>query len=120
MPSRWLILVIALVVLGPSSCAQTFDVLPEIDAYYRFNPNIRIYFQARGTREAGEQNSAEIGPSIDYHIKSLNDLAEITKCDLDKAKFQLLSFAVGYRYLPYPNAPPTNRFEPLFHFERPR
>ena len=59
MPSRWLILVIALVVLGPSSCAQTFDVLPEIDAYYRFNPNIRISFQAKDTREAGEQNSAD-------------------------------------------------------------
>jgi len=72
MPSRWLILVIALVMLAPSSCAQTFQVLPEIDAYYRFHPNIRIYFQAKDTREGGEQNSAEIGPSLDFHIKGLS------------------------------------------------
>jgi len=30
---------------------QTFQVLPEIDAYYRFNPNFRIYVQAKDTRE---------------------------------------------------------------------
>jgi len=66
------------------------------------------------TREGGEQNSAEIGPILDFHIKSLSALAEITKFDLDKSKSQMLLFSVGYRYLPYPNAPPTNRFEPYF------
>ena len=114
MPSRWLIPVVALVVLAPSSFAQSFEVLPEIDAYYRFNPNLRIYFQAKDTREGGEQNSAEIGPSLDFHIKVLSELAEIAKFDLDESKSQLLLFSVGYRYLPYPNAPPTNRFEPYF------
>jgi hypothetical protein len=114
MPSRWLIPVVALVVLAPSSFAQSFEVLPEIDAYYRFNPNVRMYFQAKDTREGGEQNSGEIGPSLDFHIKKLSELAEITKSDLDESKSQLLLFAVGYRYLPYSNAPPTNRFEPYF------
>jgi hypothetical protein len=51
----------------------------------------------------------EIGPSLDFHIKGLSELAEITKFDLDKSKSQVLLFSVGYRYLPYPNAPPTNR-----------
>jgi hypothetical protein len=33
--------------------AQTFQALPEIDAYYRFDPNWRVYFQAKDTREGG-------------------------------------------------------------------
>ena len=107
-------LVMVLGALPLAAWAQTFEVLPEIDAYYRFNPNLRIYFQAKDTREGGEQNSAEIGPSLDFHIKVLSELAEIAKFDLDGSKSQLLLFSVGYRYLPYPNAPPTNRFEPYF------
>src|SRR5262249_39272022 len=87
---------------------------PEVDAYYRFNPNLRVYFQVKDAREGGEQNSAEIGPSLDFHVKKLSELANITAYDLDKAKSQILLFSVGYRYLPYPDAPPTNRFEPYF------
>lgn len=34
--------------------AQTFQFLPEVDAYYRMHPNIRFTFQAKETREAGE------------------------------------------------------------------
>ena len=55
---------------APSSCAQTFQVLPEIDAYYRFNPNPRIYFEAKYTRERGERESAEIGPNLTFMSKA--------------------------------------------------
>jgi len=86
---------------------------------YRFNPNLRIYFLAKDTRKGGEQESAEIGPSLDFHTKTLSELTEITKFDLDKSKSQVLLFSVGYRYLPYPNASETIRFEPYFGVDVP-
>ena len=111
-PGKWLTLAVVLAALPFAAGAQTFEVLPEIDAYYRFNPNLRAYFQAKDTREGGEPTTAEIGPSLDFHMKSLQKLVEIAKFDLDESKSQLLLFSVGYRYLPTPGEPPTNRFEP--------
>lgn len=112
MRKSWVILAILLGVPAVVSRAQTFQVLRESDAYYRFNPNLSVDFQAKDTREGGEPTSAEIGPSLDFHVKWLQKLVEITTYDLDKSKSHLLLFSVGYRYLPYPSAPPTNRFEP--------
>ena len=43
---------------------------------------------------------------------SMEQLRDITAFDLDKAKSHVLLFSVGYRYLPTPGEPPTNRFEP--------
>src|SRR3974390_3256130 len=111
-PGKWLTLAVVLAALPFAAGAQTFEVPPEIDAYYRFNPNLRAYFQAKDTREGGEPTTAEIGPSLDFHMKSLQKLVEIAKFDLDESKSQLLLFSVGYRYLPTPGEPPTNRFEP--------
>jgi hypothetical protein len=108
----WLTLAFLLAALPRVARAQTFQVIPEVDAYYKFNPNLRVYFQAKETREGGAPTTAEIGPSFDFHVKRLDGLTDITAFDLDKSKSQLLLFSVGYRYLPYPNAPPTNRFEP--------
>jgi len=108
-------LTLAIVLAAPFAArAQTFQALPEIDAYYRFDPNWRVYFQAKDTREGGSQDTAEIGPSLDFHLKSLEKLREITAYDLDESKKHILLFSVGYRYLPTPNEPPTNRFEPYF------
>ena len=107
-----LILAIVLAALPFAARAQTFQFLPEIDAYYKFDPNLRVYFQAKDTREGGAQNSAEIGPSLDFHIKPLEKLRDIAAFDQDESKSQLLLFSVGYRYLPTPGDPPTDRFEP--------
>ena len=114
MRSAWLTLAIVLAALPFAARAQTFQALPEIDAYYRFDPNWRVYFQTKDTREGGSQDTAEIGPSLDFHLKSLEKLREITAYDLDESKKHILLFSVGYRYLPTPNEPPTNRFEPYF------
>ncbi len=86
--------------------AQTFQLLPEVDAYYKFDPNFRAYVQVKETRKGGAPTTAEIGPSLDFHVKELSGLSDIASFDLDKSKSQLLLFSVGYRYLPYPNAPP--------------
>ena len=109
---KWLTLAIIVAALPFAASAQTFQVLPEVDVYYRFNSNVRVYFQAKDTREGGESTTAEIGPSLDFHIKELSKLRDIAAFDLDKSKSQLLLFSVGYRYLPTPNEPPTNRLEP--------
>lgn len=111
----WLILTLlfqVLMVLPSSASAQTFQFLPEIDTYYTVDPNLRVYFQAKETREGGEPTTAEIGPSLDFHIKELSKLRDIATFDLDKSKSHLLLFSIGYRYEPTPNEAPTNRLEP--------
>ena len=53
MRSPWITLAIVLAALPFAARAQTFQVLPEIDAHYRFDPNFRVYFQAKETRADG-------------------------------------------------------------------
>ena len=114
MQRSWLTLAIMLAALPFSAHAQSFQFLPEIDTYYKFDPNLRVYFQAKDTREGEMPTTAEIGPSLEFHLKPLHKLGNITAFDLDKSKSQLLLFSIGYRYLPTPNEPPTNRLEPYF------
>lgn len=98
--------------LTSSASAQTGETLPEIDTYYNFNPDLRVQFQVKETREGGDPTTAEIGPSLQLYLKKLSKLYEITSFDLDKSKSQLVLFSIGYRILPTPNQDPTNRLEP--------
>ena len=70
------------------------------------------------TREGGDPVTAEIGPSLDFYVKHLRRLEEITKFDLDNSKSQLAVFTIGYRYPPTPGEPPTNRMrmQAIFYF----
>jgi len=104
-------LAIVVAVLPFPASAQN-ELLPEVDASYKFSANLRAYFQAKETREGGEPITAEIGPSLDFHIKELAKLKDIAGADLDQSKSQLLLFSLGYRYLPTPDEAPTNRMEP--------
>lgn len=108
-----------LLALCPAAVAQTDQLLPEIDTYYKVSSPLRIWFQAKETNEDGDPVTAEIGPSLDFYLKSPIKLADVTAFDLDDSKSRLLVFSVGYRYLPTPNAAPTNRFEPLFTLNYP-
>ena len=63
----WLFLLIS----WPSASAQSFQFLPEADAYYRFKPNVRFSFQVKDTRESGSSNQFEIGPTIDLFVKPI-------------------------------------------------
>lgn len=115
----WLMVTILVSALPFPAIAQN-QLLPEINIYYKFNPDVRVYFQAKETREGGEPTTAEIGPSLDFHLRELSKLRDIAGLDLDKSNSYLLSFSIGYRYLPTPDEPPTNRLEPLslFSFRR--
>jgi hypothetical protein len=89
--------------------SQTFQFLPEVDTYFRVNPLVQLYFQAKETREGGDPTQAEFGPSVEFYLKPWLKLKDATVFDLNEAKKRALVFSVGYRYLPSPNAPPMNR-----------
>ena len=89
--------------------SQDVQFLPEIDAYLKLNPSIRVSFQAKDTREGGDSTQAEIGPSMEFYLKPLIRLKDITVFDLDDAKARPLVLTAGYRYLSAPGKPGTNR-----------
>lgn len=119
--SRNVAALIALVVLlhGFHAHAQTDETLPEVDAYYKIPSGPRILFQAKETREGGEATTAEIGPSIEFSTKPWIRLKGASAFDLDDAKARPVLVSIGYRYLPYPDAPPKNRLEPFVMFRFP-
>lgn len=94
-----------------SLSAQSFQFLPEVDLYSKIYPNIRFNFQAKETREAGDPTQAEIGPSFEFNLKPLLRLKNVSEFDLDDAKSRTLQLAIGYRYVPSPDKPPTQRME---------
>ena len=100
---KWL-LAIALVVpaLAGSAVAQVNQFLPEIDAYYKVADELRVWTEAKETYEAGDPVAAEFGPSLDFYLKPMVRLENITTFDLDDSKSRLLTFSIGYRYLPTP------------------
>jgi hypothetical protein len=99
--------------------AQVDAFLPEIDAYYKVTHDVRVSFQAKETREGGDPTQAELGPSIEFYMKPLLKLKHVTRFDLDDAKSRPLVFSIGYRYLPTPDSPATNRMEPVVTFHLP-
>ena len=114
---------LALLLLLPSSSAfaqnSTTEFLPEIDANFKMNSNVRFLFQAKETREGGDPTQAEVGPSIEFYLKPLLKLKNVTLFDLDDAKSRPLVLAVGYRVVPTPGKPTINRLEPVLTFHVP-
>jgi len=91
------------------ACAQDVQFLPQFDANLKLNSVVRVIFEAKGDREAGQQVQAQIGPSIQLYVKPLVKLRKVTVFDLDDAKSRFLVLESGYRYLTTPNAPSDNR-----------
>jgi hypothetical protein len=89
--------------------SQEVQFLPEIDAYLKLNPDVRVSAQAKDTREGGDSTQVEIGPSVELYLKPLIRLKEITLFDLDDAKARPLVLTAGYRYLAAPGKSSTNR-----------
>jgi hypothetical protein len=94
---------------GKAQSTQEVEFFPEVDFYLKLNPNIRINVQAKDTREGGEPTQATIGPSVEFYVKPLIKLRDITRFDLDDAKKRTLVLAAGYRYLSSPTSHSTNR-----------
>ncbi|HEX8815647.1 MAG TPA: DUF2490 domain-containing protein [Terriglobales bacterium] len=106
-----LALLLCLFAARERSAAQQFQFLPEINAYYRIQPDLRLDFQAKETREAGDPTQAEIGPSIDYFLKPLLRLKDVTEFDLNDAESRPLQLSAGFRYIPSADAPTVWRMQ---------
>jgi Protein of unknown function (DUF2490) len=117
----WLMLALLLLLPASSAFAQnsTTEFLPEIDANFKLNSYVRFVFQAKDTREGGDPTQAEIGPSIEFYLKPLLKLKNVTLFDLDDAKSRPLVLALGYRVVPSPGKPTINRMEPVLTFHVP-
>lgn len=85
----------------------TQQFLPEVDVYHRTDSSWGMWFQAKNTKESGESTQAEFGPSLTYDVKRWRTV---------NSKASLVSMSIGYRYLPSPEQPPTNRMEPVVIF----
>lgn len=109
-----LALVFLVILCCLSASAQSDQRLPEIDTYLKLSSDVRVSLQAKETREGGDLVQAEIGPSLDFYLKSLVRLEKATQFDLDDSKSRLVVFSIGYRYLSHANnVPATNRMEPV-------
>src|SRR5215467_11483072 len=120
------LLVCALIICSAHTQARAQDTqndfLPEIVINYKISPNVQVYLQAKDDREAGDQQRATIGPSIQFYRKPLLSLKHLVFFDLDSTKSAPWMFESGYRVLTAPDAPIKNRlFEamtirfPLLH-----
>jgi hypothetical protein len=92
-----------------TALAQDVEFLPEVDANLKLNSSIRVNYQAKGDREAGDPIQFQTGPSIQFYVKPLVKLKEVTAFDLNDAKSRFLVLDVGYLYVTAPNTPTTNR-----------
>jgi hypothetical protein len=82
---------------------------PELDGNFKVNQLIRLNFQAKDERDAGNPAQASIGPGIQFYVKPLVRLKHVTAFDLDDAKSRFLVLEAGYRYVTGPNGPTLNR-----------
>jgi hypothetical protein len=107
----WLALVLLMLFcrIGSAESTEQTEFLPEISAYLKLNPYIRVSFMAKDTREGGDSTEAEIGPSVDFYLKPLIKLKRINAFDLDDAKSRPLVLTAGYNFVSTPNSPSTNR-----------
>ena len=85
---------------------STTFFLPEVDAYLRLASRVRLELQGKGAIEDGEFYRATLGPSLEFNLKPLEKLKEITIFDLDDVKCMPVMLSIGYRYLPSGIGPP--------------
>jgi hypothetical protein len=77
---QWLMAIplFLLVCLPAGGQTSTTEFLPEIDANFRLNSNERLIFQAKQTREGGAPTQAEVGPTVEFYLKPLLKLKNVT------------------------------------------
>jgi len=89
--------------------AQDAQFLPEVDAYLTLNSHMRTYLQAKNDRDGGDPQQFTFGPSMQFYLKPLIKLKNVTLFDLDESKTRPLVLEGGYRIITAPNTPDENR-----------
>jgi hypothetical protein len=113
--ARWVLLIWLACGL---SHAQSTQFLPEIDTHFTVDSRVRFLLQAKDDREGGDPQQFTFGPSIQFYLKPLLQLKNVTVFDLDDVKRRILVFESGYRIITAPNTPVENRAieSVTFHF----
>ena len=99
--------------------SQDIQFLPEIDTYLKLNSTFRLYVQAKDDREGGDPQQFTFGPSVQFYLKPLLKLKNVTLFDLDDAKKRPLVLETGYRIITAPNSPAENRWLSAVTFHLP-
>jgi hypothetical protein len=112
---RWPIVAFLALLSCAHASAQTptTQFLPELNAHVGLNFNVRLVFQAKQTLDSSGLVLAELGPSIEYYVKPIHILRDVTIFDLDETKPVPLLMSIGYRVLASPDLPSVNRLEPV-------
>src|SRR5262249_15810270 len=103
------LLAVVLIVFLEAIAAQETEFQPEGDIYLKLNSNLRLRGQIQNTREGSDPRQLMFGPDLDYYMKPLIRLKEVTTFDLDDAKSRPLVVSARYRLLGTPDSPSTNR-----------
>jgi len=103
---------------GNLSRAQNTQFLPEITQHFKLSPNFRVLLQAKDDREGGDPEQFTFGPSVEFYLRPMLRLKNVTLFDLDDVKKRPVVFESGYRIITAPNTAATNRaIEAVtFHF----
>src|ERR1022692_4035971 len=67
----------------PAFAQQNVQFLPEVDAYLKLNPMLRVYVEAKDDQDGGDSAQAGIGPSVQLYLKPLATLKKMRAFDLD-------------------------------------
>lgn len=73
-------------------------LLPEVDSYFRFSPNARLFFEAKGYVENDELNHGQIRPSLQFNTRPFEKLKRITIFELDDLQCMPVVFTIGQAY----------------------
>jgi hypothetical protein len=106
---RWAGLVLFAFFASRITYAQDTQFLPEVDAHLTLNSTFRTYLQAKDDRDGGDPVQFTFGPSIQFYLRPLLRLKQVTVFDLDDAKSRPLVLESGYRIIAKPDTPPENR-----------
>jgi hypothetical protein len=104
-----LTIVLVLFAGSRANAEQTAQFWPKIDTYVKIDHRFRLLFNASTTQESGSDVGSQFGANLDIFVKSHLKLKRFTVFQLDESKSRLLTFRIGYNYLPTPGKPPENR-----------
>jgi len=88
----------AFLLCKPTYAQDRSEFWPEVDTYVNLSSRTRLYFIAALSGDQDTRNvQGEFGPNFDFFLRPF---ARVYLKDEDPAKSKLLTFRVGYRYLP--------------------
>jgi len=112
-------LVLLLCISGRAQKSAMTESLPELDVHVGLNLNARLVFQDKRMLDDSGLIGTELGPSIEFYLKPIRILREVTLFNLDETKSVPLTMSIGYRKLIYPGKPTTSRVDPVVEVHLP-